>query len=78
VQLLGGYPIEIHRTIDEALTQSSLDDSVFVDFAATNPEFMVLTHARAVSYRSAYYWSSSTEEYPALRLLDRWMSNTSA
>jgi hypothetical protein len=75
LQLLGGYPIQIHEAIEDALTASTIDDSVFANFAASNGEFMDLTLARATSYRSAYYRSIPKDEYPALRLLEHWMTN---
>jgi len=73
--LLGGYPIEIHQTIEESLDASSLGDEEFEEFAANNHEFMALTEARALSYHSAYYRSKAKADYPALRLLDRWASS---
>ena len=77
VELLGGYPIEIHWKIEEYLDLfwGGAESEVFRSFAHDNPDYILFTRQRAVSYWNAYYrhWGPRIAEpsaFPAIRMLD--------
>ena len=76
MQLLGEYVVEICVDIERFLNQR-LPDSPEIsaglrDFVTSNPAFMALTRARAVSYWTEYYRGRfpCRDAYPPLDALD--------
>jgi hypothetical protein len=72
--LVGEYVVEIVEMIRDRLgnledTESPLSIA-YGRFAAANPDFVDLTHRRAVSYWHCYYRARYTREtYPAFAVL---------
>ena len=62
VPLLGEYVIEIIQLIQDNLPHINIP--AYTDFVRANPEFMVLTEKRVMSYWNCYYRSTKREDYP--------------
>lgn len=77
IQLVGEYVVEIIETIDAALAQlteqGSWQQASYGRFAAENPAFIKVTHARVASYWNAYYRQAhgSIAGYPGYRFMTR-------
>lgn len=76
-QLLGEYIVEICVDIERFLADASSTHPNAIrglrHFTEPNPDFMVLTRARAASYWSEYYRAdyATADDYPAIRALRR-------
>ena len=68
VPLIGEYVVEILDLVKENLTY--LETSTYGDFVRANPEFLVLTEQRVISYWDCYYRSIRKAEYPGFLILD--------
>lgn len=84
VELLGGYPIEIHWRIEEYLDRywGGAQSAAFRSFAQDNPDYIQFTRQRAISYWNAYYRQrgpriADPREFPAIRMLDAMSATTS-
>jgi hypothetical protein len=80
VQLVGEYVCEIIQVLLDHLPD--LDRDLFVQFAADNPQFIVLTQRRVISYWNAYYRSQFPRftDYPGFQIMnafDLWCNRSS-
>ena len=67
IQLAGEYVLEIVRDIEKALPK--LNSAVYQQFANSNPEYILKTGQRIVSYWNCYYRVIKREDYPGFRIL---------
>ena len=68
VPLIGEYVVEIIRVIQE--NSQYLKARAYADFVRANPDFLLRTEQRAVSYWDCYYRSIKRDQYPAFAVLD--------
>ena len=68
VQLVGEYVIEILQVIKQNLR--NLDMFTYGKFLRANPDFLVTTERRVISYWSCYYSEHKRDEYVGFQLLE--------